>query len=83
MAAMSRTRTEVKSVYDGFILAWFCLLFMIHEMNLPRRDVSVRVLVVLCALAASAIAAGFVLRRRLFRLSTDALPHDPRKAGQF
>jgi hypothetical protein len=65
------------------MFAWFCLLFMVHKMNLPLRDVSARVFVVLCILAASAIVLGFVMRRRFFKLTTEALPHDPRKASQF
>jgi len=56
---------------------------MVHKMNLPLRDVSARVSVVLCILAVSAIAVGFVMRRRFFKLTTEALPHDPRKASQF
>jgi len=83
MDATSRTQTEVKSTHRGFILAWFCLLFMVHKMNLSLRDVSAWVFVALCALSASAIGAGFVLRVRLFKLSIEALPHDPRKASQF
>jgi hypothetical protein len=83
MDAISRTQTEVKSVHRGFILAWFCFLFMVHKMNLPLRDVSARVFVVFCILAASAIVVGFVMRRRFFKLTTEALPHDPRKASQF
>jgi len=83
MDAIPRTQTEVKLVHRGFILAWFCSLFMVHKMNLPLRDVSARVSVVLCILAVSAIAVGFVMRRRFFKLTTEALPHDPRKASQF
>jgi hypothetical protein len=74
---------EVKFVYRGFILSWFCFLFIVHKMNLPLRNVSARVFVTFCILAPVAIVIGFVMRRRLFKLSTEALPHDPRKASQF
>ncbi len=83
MDAISRTQAEVKSAHRGFILAWFCCLFMVHKMNLPLRHVSAWVFVVLCVLAASAIVAGFVMRRRFFRLTSEALSHDPRKASHF
>ena len=36
-----------------------------------------------CILAAFVIVSGFVMRGRLFKLSTEALPHDPHKAIQF
>jgi hypothetical protein len=80
---LSRTETEVRFVYRGCILAWFCFLFMAHKMNLPVRDVSQQVFVAFLFLGAFAIVLGFTMRRRLFRLSAEALPHDPRKASQF
>lgn len=83
MDAIYRKLTEVKSAHRGFILAWFCFLFVVHKMNLPLRDVSAWVFVVLCVLAASTIVVGFAMRRRFFKLATEALPHDPRKASQF
>ena len=83
MHSISKTQAEVKLVHRVYILAWFCFLFMVHKMNLPIRDVSAWVFVVLCILAASAIVVGFVMRRRFFKLTTEALPHDPRKACQF
>jgi len=80
MDASSRTKSEVGLVYRGFILAWFCFPFMAYKMNLPIRDVSAAAFVALCILAASAL--GFMMRRRFFKLTTEALPHDPRKASQ-
>ena len=56
---------------------------MVYKMNLPLRAVSARVFVALCILAASAIVLGFVMRRRFFKLTTEALAHDPCKASQF
>ena len=75
--------TEVRLVYRGFILAWFCLLFMFHNMNLPLRVVSAPVFVTLYILVASVIFIGFVMRGRFFKLTTEAPPHDPRKTSQF
>lgn len=83
MDAISRTQTEVKLAYRGFILAWFCFLFMVYKMNLPLRHVSARIFVALPILAAFAIFLGFAMRRRLFELTNEALPHDPSKASQF
>ena len=81
--AISGTQTEIELAHVGFIFAWFCFIFMVHKMNLPLRDVSAGVFVAFCILAASAIFVGFVMRRRFFKLTTEALPHDPRKASQF
>ena len=74
MDAISRTQREVKLVHRGFILAWFCLVFMIYKMHLPQRSVSPSVLVAFVLAAAIAIWAGFVLRKVLFKKSADALP---------
>jgi hypothetical protein len=76
-------QTEVKVVHRGFILAWFCFLFMVYKMNLSLHDVSVWVFVALSVLAACAIVVGFVMRGKLFKLTSNALPNDPRKASQF
>jgi hypothetical protein len=80
---VSKTQTEIELTHVGFLGAWFCMLFMVHKMNLPLRDVSALVFVAFCILAAFVIFLGFVMRRRFFKLTTEALPHDPRKAGQF
>jgi hypothetical protein len=77
--AIARTQTEIKLAYRGFILAWFCFLFMVHEMNLPHRSVSSWVLVAFVFAAVCAAAAGFVMRKKLFALSTESLPGDPSK----
>lgn len=76
-------QTEVKVVHRGFILAWFCFLFLVHKMNPALRDISAWVFVALCIWATSGIVVGFVMRRGFFRLSSEALPHDPRKASKF
>ena len=73
-------QTEIKLAYRGFILAWFCFLFVLYKMNFHRRDVSARVFMVLCIVAALAILVGFVMRRRGSKLTSEALPHDPRRA---
>jgi hypothetical protein len=80
---ISKTQTEVELSYVGFIVSWFCFLFVVHKMNLPLRNVSARVFVAFCIFAASAIVVGFMMRSRFFKLSAEALPHDPRKAGHF
>jgi hypothetical protein len=81
--AISGTQTEIELAHVGFVFSWFCLLFMVHKMNLPLRAVPAPAFVVLCIFAASAIVACFVMRRRLFKMTTEALPDDPRKASQF
>jgi hypothetical protein len=53
---------------------------MVHEMNLPHRSVSPWVLVAFVFAAVCAVAAGFVMRKKLFALSTESLPGDPSKA---
>jgi hypothetical protein len=76
-------QTEVKLVYQGFIGSWFCFLFLVHKMNPALRDVSAWVFVGVCIWVTCAILVGFVMRRRLFKLASEALPHDPRKASEF
>jgi hypothetical protein len=78
--ALSRTQTEIKLVHCGFILAWFCLLFMVHEMNLPHRSVSSWVLVAFVFAAVCVVASGLVMRKKLFAQSTESLPGDLGKA---
>lgn len=55
---------------------------MIHEMHLPQRPVSAWVFVVACGFAAYSVVVGFVFRKRLFKKSTEATPHDPRMANK-
>ena len=83
MIAILGTQTGVKSVHRFFVLAWLCFLFIAHKMNPPLRDVSAWVFVAFCVLAAIVIGAGFVMRRRFFKLMTEALSQDPGKASQF
>lgn len=82
MDATSRTQTEVKLAHRGFILAWFCLLFMVHKMNLPLRHVSAQVFVALFVLGTSAILVGFAMRSKLFKIATEAQCHDLHKASE-
>lgn len=81
--ATAWVQTEVKVVYCGFILAWFCLFFLVHQINAALRDLSAWVFGAVCILAVCAIQAGFVMRRRFFKLTSEALPRDPSKARQF
>jgi hypothetical protein len=80
--ALSRTQTEVKLVYRGSVLAWFCILFMIYRMNLPICDVSAGFFAGLCAVAASSIFLGLVMRRRFLKLYIENLPNDVRKSSE-
>jgi hypothetical protein len=61
--ARSRLQTEVWVTYSGFIVAWFCFLFMIQLMNPRQRNVSPLVFVAFTA-AVYAIAVGFVMRKK-------------------
>jgi hypothetical protein len=78
--ARSRRQTEVWVTYGGYIVAWFCFLFMIQWMNPPQRNVSAFMVVAFAVAAVCAIAAGFVLRKKLFAQSTEVLRADPHKA---
>jgi len=83
MDTISRTQKEVKLVHRVFILAWFCLLFMVHTMSVPLRHVSAWLFVALCILAAYAIFVGFAMRKRYLKRAREALSHDSPKASQF
>jgi hypothetical protein len=72
MDVSSKTESEVRLVYRGFILAWFCFPFMVYKTNLPFRDVSAAAFVALCVLAPSTIVLGFMMRRRFFKLTAEA-----------
>jgi len=83
LTATSVFRPDIKTLYVGFVVSWFCFIFMLHEMNLPHRRVSLPVLIVLGVISpVLVIVDGFVLRRTLFRQSAEALPHDPLKASE-
>ena len=71
--AISKTQTQIQLTHIGFLVAWFCLLFMVHKMNLPRRSVSSWLLVAFVLAAAVVIWAGFVLRKTLFKKSADVV----------
>ena len=53
---------------------------MVHSINPPRRNVSSLVLAAFVLVTVYAAVVGFVLRKKLFRQSTEALPNDLRKA---
>jgi hypothetical protein len=74
------TQTEIKLAYRGFILAWFCFIFMVHEMNLPYRSISAWVLLAFAFAALCVMASGFVMRKKLFAQSAESLPGDLGKA---
>jgi hypothetical protein len=79
----SRTQTEIKFVYTGFIGAWFCFIFMIAKMNRPHRSISLWVLVACVFWTAYSIFGGFTMRRKFFRRSSESLSGEPRKALAF
>jgi hypothetical protein len=63
-----------------YILVWLCSLFVVYKMNPPHRDVSVLLSVLLVLGALTAIIVGFIMRKKFFKLSTETLARDPRKA---
>jgi hypothetical protein len=73
---ISKTQTQIKLRHVGYLLAWLCVLFMVHKMNLRQRTVSSGLLVAFVFATAAAIWSGFVLRKTLFKKSADALPND-------
>jgi hypothetical protein len=77
---ISKTQTEIELAHVGFLVAWFCSIFMVHKMNLPNRSVSSWILVAFVLATVYAIIAGFTLRKRFFRQSAEALPSSVRKA---
>jgi hypothetical protein len=76
----SRMQTDVWRVYGGFIAAWFCYFYMIQMMKPARRNVSSLVFVAFAGAAVYAITAGFVMRKKFFARSAEALSSDPGKA---
>jgi len=46
---------------------------VVYKMNPPHRNVSVLLSVLLVVAALAAIIVGFVMRKKFFRLSTEAL----------
>jgi hypothetical protein len=70
------TQTKIELVFLSYILAWFCFLFMAHEMSSPPRDVSQPVLVGFVFAAVCFLAAGFVMRKKLLAQSAETLPGD-------
>jgi hypothetical protein len=79
-----KMRPPIRLVYFGFIVSWFCLLFVVHEMNPPHRKVSLWILIALGVVApAYAIFGGFLMRKQFFRLSTEAISQDPDKASKY
>jgi len=73
---ISKTQTQIKVRHVGCLLAWLCVLFMVHKMNLRQRTVSPGLLVAFVFATAAAIWSGFVMRKTLFKKSADALPNN-------
>jgi presenilin-like A22 family membrane protease len=78
--AVSRTQTEIKLVYVGILGAWFCFIFIIVNMNRPTRSVSLWVLVSVVFWAVLTVFAGFVMRKKFFRLAAELRSRDLHKA---
>jgi len=72
----SKAQTQIELRHMGFLLAWLCVLFMVHKMNLRQRTVSSGLLVVFVFATAAAIWSGFALWKTLFKKSADALPNN-------
>ncbi|MGB2668152.1 MAG: hypothetical protein WAK48_29440 [Candidatus Acidiferrum sp.] len=83
MDAISKTQNEIKFAYVAFVGSWFCFLFMVHTMNRPRQSVSSWVLGGLAFAAVYAVIVGFVIRKKFFRQSAQALSVDLPKALKF
>ena len=79
----SKTQTEMEVCHIGYIFSWSCLLFMVHKMNPPQRNVSTFVFVVIVLAAVSAIVVGFSMRKKFFKLAKEALRLDAHKATRF
>jgi len=73
---ISKTQTQIKIRHMGYLLAWLCVLFIVHKMNLRDRTVSSGPLVAFVFATAAAIWSGFVLRKTLFKKSADAFPNN-------
>jgi len=73
---ISKIQTQIKVRHMGYLLAWLCVLFMLHKMNLRQRTVSSGLLVAFVFATAAAIWSGFVLRKILFKKSADALTNN-------
>ena len=73
---------SIRVAYVGFVIAWFCWLFMVTEMHLPHQSVSVWVFVVVCVWAVYSTVVGFVFRKQFFKRSTEAVRHGPRMARE-
>jgi hypothetical protein len=73
---ISKTQTQIKVRHVGYLLAWLCVLFMVHKMNLRQRTVSPELLVAFVFATAAAIWSGFVMRKTFFKKSADALPNN-------
>jgi hypothetical protein len=79
--AKSEMQTRIWVTYSGFIVSWFCFLFVIRTMNPPRRAVSALVLATFAGAAVYAIVSGFVMRKKFLVQSTEVLRSDPSKAA--
>ena len=79
MDPTSKTQSQIQLLYIAFVGS-FCFPFMIHTVNPPDRSVSPWVLVASVVVATYAVGTGFVMRKKFFRKSTEALPSDLHKA---
>ena len=71
---------EIKVVHTAFIVSWFCFLFFVYKVSFPHRTASAFAVVAFCLAAAYAIVIGFVMRKKLFKQSSEALSANPLKA---
>jgi hypothetical protein len=81
--AISGIQTEIELAHVGFMMAWFCLLFTVHKMNPPQRNVSALILLVIAVVGVSVIVFGFVMRKKFFKMSSEAFSSDARKASEL
>jgi hypothetical protein len=78
--AISKAQTEIKIVYVGHILAWFCFVLVVQTINTTRRNVSTLILVGFALATVYSIVVGFVVRKKYFAKSAAAFPRDPSRA---
>jgi hypothetical protein len=81
--AISKTQNEIKFAYAAFVGSWFCFLFVVHTMNRPLHIVSSWVLGGLVFASVYAVIVGFVMRKKFFGQSAEALSVDLPKALKF
>jgi hypothetical protein len=70
----------VKFVYGCYLFSWFEIIYMIHIMNRPQRNVSAWIPTAFVLSSVYVIILGFKLRKRLFKKSAEKFPSDAPKA---